>query len=310
MAITSYPSGFRGGALLKEVPLFDVITGNVFWVSSGSGDASNPGTFNRPLATIQGAIDKCTSGNGDYIFTKPGHAETVTATSIAMNKAGVSVVCIGNAEAQAAFTYGAAAATITVSAANCAWHGGVHAGNFDNVASAFTLGAAKGFTLSGARFEDNAANTHFLSIVTTNATNNAADDMTITGNSWYALALAPLAFVSILANNLRPVISNNTMDALATNDVGHFITLAAKIVNGARFVDNECIVVGATNAAVGIFITGSGTTSTGVVARNYVATLDSGSELIATAGTGLEFFDNLYTGNADKSGYLLPSIDS
>jgi hypothetical protein len=287
-----------------------MIAGNVYWVDSASGGDGNPGTFVRPLATLDAAINKCTSSNGDFIFVKPGHAETVTATSIALDVAGVTVHCLGNAEDQAVFTYGAAAATITVSAANCKWIGGHHLANFDNVAAAFTLGTAKGFTLTGAKFEDGTAALHFLSIVVTGATDNDADDLSVVDNTWYALALAPNAFVSILAAELRTTIAGNKVNMLATNDVGHFITLAAKIVSGARIVDNELIVTGATDAAVGIFLTGSGTTSTGIVARNLVASLDTTAELIATAGTGLKYFENYYTGVADKSGKLWPAVDA
>jgi hypothetical protein len=310
MAISSYPSGFRGGVLLKEVPLFDMIAGNVYWVDSGAGGAGNPGTFNRPLSTVDGAIGKCTASNGDFIFVKPGHAETVTASSIALDVAGVSVVCLGNAENQAVFTYGAAAATITVSAANCTWAGGIHQANFLDVASAFTLGAAKGFTLRDAKFEDTTASLNFLSIVTTGATDNDADDMTVANCSWYGLNTTPLAFVSILAAELRPTISGCSVNSASTADVGHFVTLAAKIVLGARFVDNELIVVGSAGATVGIFLTGSGTTNTGIVARNLVASLDTTTELIATAGTGLKFFENYYTGVADASGKLWPAVDA
>jgi hypothetical protein len=55
-------------------------------------------------------------------------------------------------------------------------------GNFDNVASAFTVTTAKDFRLEGASFVDNADDLHFMSIVTTNATNNAQDGLTIVGN--------------------------------------------------------------------------------------------------------------------------------
>jgi len=309
VAITSYPSGFRGGALLKEVPLFDMIAGDVFWVDSGSGGAGNPGTFNKPLDTVAGAFTKATAANGDYIFIKPGHAETVTATNMDLNKSGVTVVCTGNGENQAVFTFGAAAATIDVSAADVTWIGGVLKANFLDVASAFTLGASKSFTFKDAKCEDLSATLNFLSVVTTNATDNDSDDMTVSGINYYALNTTPLAFVSILAAELRPQVLGCNVDSAATNDVGHFITLAAKVVNGARFEHNELVVIGATDAAVGIFLTGSGT-STGIVAYNLVSSLDTTGELIATATTGLVFHENYYTGVADKSGKLWPVVDA
>jgi hypothetical protein len=40
-----------------------------------------------------------------------------------------------------------------------------------------------------------------------------------------------------------------------------------------------------------------------------VASLDTTTELIATAGTGLAYFNNYYTGTADTSGKLWPVVD-
>lgn len=261
-------------------------------------------------ATVNAAMSLCTAGAGDTVYVLPGHTETVTATSIAMNVAGVNVVCLGQGASAPIFTYGAAAATITVTGANNSWTGGRFVANFLDVAAAFTIGAAVNFKLQGAVCVDTSSVLNFLSIVVTGSTNNEADGLTVVGCSWYALATTSNAFVSILANERHLVITDNFMDAAATNDAGHFITLSSKVILGARILRNTCIVVGSTGAAVGIFLTGSGTTSTGLVAENKCASLDTTSELMFTAGTGLKFFDNLYTGVADKSGYLVPAADS
>jgi len=155
-------------------------------------------------------------------------------------------------------------------------------------------------------FEDNSATLNFLSIITTDAMDNNADDLTVVDNKWYGLNTTPLAFVSILAALLRPTISRNFADLAATSG-GEFITLAAKIVNGARFQDNIHTVVGATGTTTGIFLTGSGSTSTGIVSGNLVSSLDTTSELLATTGTGLVYHENYYTGDADASGKLWPA---
>jgi hypothetical protein len=261
----------------------------------------------RFVATVDQAIGLCTANAGDTIVVLPGHTETVTATSIALDVAGVNVVCLGNGSARPTFTFGAAAATITVSAADVSWKGGLFIGNFDNVASAFTVTTAKNFRLEGGSFVDSTDALHFVSIVTTNATNNASDGLTVVGNEWYGLALAPLAFVSILANENHVLITDNQVNLAATNDVGHFVTIAAKVVLNFRCLRNMLRVTGATNAAVGIFLTGSSTTNNGIVANNYVDSLDVTSPLLATAGTKLSFFENYYPVAADKNGALLPA---
>lgn len=285
-------------------------TGTVFFVHSGTGSDNNAGTDpGSPKATVQGAIDVCTAAKGDRVVVMPGHAETVTSTSINLNKSGVSVICIGSGLNRATFTYSTAAATITVSAANCGFYGGHHIANFLDVAAAFTVGAAKDFVMGYNTFVDSSASLNFESVILTGSTNNDADGLTIVGNYWLGLNTSPNAFVSILANEKRLTVTDNFIDLAATNDVGHFITLSSKIVTGTLIARNRAIIVGATNAAVGIFLTGSGTTSTGLVENNYVSSLDTTTELIATAGTGLVFIENYYTGTADASGKVWPAAD-
>ena len=261
----------------------------------------------RYYSTVDAAISACTANAGDTIYVLPGHTETVTATSIALDVAGVTVIGLGNGLNRPTFTYGAAAATITVTGANCKWTGCHFIANFDNVAAAFTVGAAKNFNLEGNTFEDNSASLHFLSILVTGATNNEADGLTIVGNMWYGLAAAPNAFISILANETHVLITDNHVNMAATNDVGHFVTLSSKVMLNFRCLRNILRVTGATTATVGIFLTGSATTCNGVVANNYCDSLDVTSPLFATAGTKLSFFENYYPVAADKNGALLPA---
>ena len=98
MAISSYPQGFRGGALIKELPFFDMVAGDVYWVDSGNGSSTNAGTFSRPLATLDQAINKCTANNGDRIYLYPGHSEAISAAAGAVfDVAGITVVGMGHA---------------------------------------------------------------------------------------------------------------------------------------------------------------------------------------------------------------------
>lgn len=264
----------------------------------------------RLFSTLDEAVGNCTANAGDTIYVLPGHTEDVTTTSIALDVAGINIVCLGSGTNRPTFTYGAAAATITVSAANISWKGGLFVGNFDNVAAAFTVTTAKYFKLEGATFNDNSASLHFLSIVVTNATDNAADGLNIVGNSWYGMALAPNAFISILAAEKDVLITDNYVNMLATNDVGHFLTVAAKVQTNLRVLRNTLIVVGATTATVGVFMTGSSTTNTGTVAYNLVNSLDTTTELIITAALNLALFENYYTGTITASGKLWPAVDA
>ena len=95
--------------------------GNIYYVSSVTGSASNDGTRpDKPMATVDQAISLAavTANNDDVIILLPGHAETVTATSIALDMAGLRIIGMGKGHKRATFTFGAAAATITVTGAN------------------------------------------------------------------------------------------------------------------------------------------------------------------------------------------------
>lgn len=262
----------------------------------------------RFYSTLDAAVGGCTANAGDIILVAPGHAETVTATSIALDVAGINIICLGNGSNRPTFTFGAADATITVSAADISWKGGLFVGNFDNVASAFTVTTAKNFKLEGGSFIDAASDKHFVSVVVTNTTDNAQDGLTVIGNEWYGLALAPNAFVSILANCNHVLLADNSVNMAATNDVGHFVTFGAKVVLNFRCLRNMLRVTGATTATAGIFLTASSSTNNGIVANNYIDSLDVTTPIIATTGTNLSFFENYYPAAADKNGALLPAI--
>lgn len=306
-----------GQSLMSSLPL--ALSGKVMVVGD-SGTANrdmivelfgyDPDGKLRFFSTVDEAIGACTSNAGDVILIAPGHTETVTATSIALDVAGVTIIGLGNGLNRPTFTFGAAAATITVSAANCKWTGCHFVANFADVASAFTLSTAKDFTLENNTFRDTTLILNFLSIVTTGTTDLACSGLTVIGNRWNSLATATLAFISILgdANYIR--LNDNFVEKASTSDVGHFLTITADTILSAEIMRNTLVIIGAANATVGIFLTGSSTDNTGVVAYNLVASLDTTTELIATAGTKLKFFENYYTGVADASGKLWPAVDA
>lgn len=305
------PNGVKNSGLTAIGASSLFTTGKTFYVQSTTGSDGNLGTDPAsPKGTVQGAISAARASLGDVVIIMPGHTETVTASSLNLSKAGIKFVCLGDGRNAPIFTLNAAASTVDVSAANVAWYGGIFEATKLDVASAFTLATAPNFTLDGGTFIDTTAILNFLSIVTTSAVDNEADDVTVNDNVWYGLNLAtPLAFLSVLAATIRPTFTYNKMFHKATAGA-EMITLAAKVVTGANFSFNNQNVVGATGTTTGIFLTGSSTTNTGVVEGNRSSSLDTTTELMFTAGTKLTFYDNLYTGVADKSGYIVPAIDA
>ena len=125
MGISSYPNGWKGGVVVKGVPLEIPNPGKVFWVNNSGvipqggigGSDSNDGTYLRPFGTIDGAIGKCTANRGDVIYVMPGHSETITTDSeVDFDVAGVRCIGLGHGGAMAQINFNATAATVAVGA--------------------------------------------------------------------------------------------------------------------------------------------------------------------------------------------------
>lgn len=122
MGVTNYPHGVGsfGMPVLGGGPL--MTTGNVFFVDSGASLASNGNDAkspDRPAATIDGAVGKCTASNGDIIFVMPGHNESLTAaTSLVVDVAGVQIIGLGHGNNRPILDYDNTAGTIEMDAAN------------------------------------------------------------------------------------------------------------------------------------------------------------------------------------------------
>lgn len=313
MALTRYTNGVESfGVPVIGSGQIPTTTGSYFFVDSSTGSAGNDGTSpTSALNTVDNAVNKCTANKGDVIVCMPGHAETISsATSLVLDVAGVTVIGLGTGNKRPTFTYATStAASVVVSADNVTVANCRFIGNLDNVAAAFTLGAAKYFELRGNDFIDNSAALHFITILVTGTTDNAVDGLRVVGNRWWGLALAPNAFISILGDTDLLYVADNLAVMAVTDDEGHFITITADTLRAAEITRNKLICTGSTGAAVGIFLTGSSTDNTGIVSYNLVSSLDTTAELIATAGTGLTFIENYYTGTADASGKLWPAVD-
>jgi hypothetical protein len=315
MPITNYPFGIASYGLPVLPGGIPPTTGKVVFVcnaTNANGSDGNRGTDpSQPLATVNAAYALCTANRGDLIIVMPGHAETVTATSIAHNVAGVQVIGLGSGALRPTFTFGAAAATITVSAANGGWSNCRFIANFLNVASAFTLSTAKNTTIANSDFLDTSNVLNFLCIVTTGATANDADGLALLNNYVYGLAATDGAVVSVLGDLLRLQVSYNVVDKPGvTSDTGHLITMSSKVCGGVRIIGNMLTCVALTSQSVGTLFTGSSTTSSGMCADNYVIISDTSSAIIATTGTKISFSQNFMGGVADGSGIVWPAGDT
>lgn len=321
--LSNFPGGFANGVTIRGIPVVQTHPGNVFYVNNSTvlapngvaGSDGNPGTYTRPYSTLDYAIGKCTAGRGDIIFIMPGHAETITsATTLLLDIAGIAIIGLGNGTSRPTFTFTTAnTATIPVSAANITVSNCKFVGNFLSIASAFTVGAAPNFTLQDCDFSDTDATHGFLSAVTTTVSVNA-DNLACIRNNIISIATtnAAAAFVILGTMTGLTLIENTVVNTVDRANTSVFLSHAALVMTAAYIFKNTVYCVNSTNTSVGMFISTSATTGSGIVLNNTIRGLDIAAAIIVTA-TAVQYgmFNNLYIGDGTmNSGFVLPAIGS
>lgn len=314
MGLTNFPNGITsfGVPVMGSGSQVPFTLGSYFFVNSATGvDSTANGSKDKPFATIDYAIGRCTAGAFDVILVAPSHAESITtAGAITLDVAGVTIIGLGKGLARPTISLGAAAASVVISAANCSVKNIIFTANFADVATCFTV-SGKDARIEECLFNEAGTDLNWLSCVLTSTTDNAADGLSVVNCERVSIDAAALAFISILGNCNRLYVAGNFDSQSSAANVGHFIIMAAKVCLSARIIGNILNLNGDNNAqTVGVFMTGSSTTSTGTVAYNLVNQLDATSELFDTATLDFGHFENRMTGTIAASGYVLPAIDS
>jgi hypothetical protein len=322
MSLSSFPGGFNTGLSVRGMPLTQTFATSfgptqqantgVWWVDSVNGSGTI-GSYTQPVASLARALQLAKTN--DVIVLKPGHTETIstaTATAGAWNVTGLQIIGLGTGARRPTITLDTATtATINVSAASISVSNVIFVANFLNIASLFTLTTAKDFVVDSCLIKDTSSVLNFVNIVTTSATSNANDGLTLNNNKITLLhTTAVNKLVSALGTHDSVTISNNIYTA-ATTDTGAVIPIAAgKVLTNSNVLNNIFSLQQTTGVTTGILITTNGTTNSGMIAGNFIQGLDATSEILVTASSGFLFSQNYYSGAADKSGYLLPAADA
>jgi hypothetical protein len=182
MPISNYPHGFMDGVTIRGVPINVAHPGKVFWVNNSSvvpdGSKSpsngNQGTYLQAFSSIDYAIGKCKAGRGDIIMVMPGHIEAVTATSIAIDVAGVAIIGLGEGALRPLLNFGATTSNIIMSAANSSIKNVILCATIDSVVAGLTITGAN--CTVDIETRDTSAAIEFISPIVTTAT---ADNLNI-----------------------------------------------------------------------------------------------------------------------------------
>jgi hypothetical protein len=240
-------------------------TGKTYYVDSGASNAAdtNDGrSWSKPLATLDGAINKCTSNQGDVILLAEGHAESWTTTGVKFTAdvAGITIISLGEGSNRATFTFGHTGTTSTISAANVTIENCLFVTAVDSVVTYGTISGAD-CKLINCEFRD-ATDKEVIS------------DWTITGDRFKAIGCFKNGYTSGNAN--ARVFSLNGVDNALIKDCILMTKVTTAVVN---FVTTACTNVVVDNC---IFYV-NGTTN---YSKTVVDTI-TGSSWIVTNGYDL-----------------------
>lgn len=163
MSLSNFPNGITSfGIPLLGSGGIPTTTGNYYFVDSGTGSSSNPGTKSKPMATINQAKDLCTADNGDVIIVFPGHAENIaSATSLVLDTAGVSIIGLGHGRNRPVLTFTATGSRIPISADDIYVSNFVFDASIASIVSAVTV-TGDDVTLDNIEWDFDATGIEFL----------------------------------------------------------------------------------------------------------------------------------------------------
>lgn len=304
MPPTNFPNGLAsfgmpvlGGGGVTIPPT----TGKVFFVHSGTGNNTTHlgDSPERPVATIDYAVGKCTASKGDIIIVMPGHAESIaSATTLALDVAGVSVIGLGRGRNRPVLSFTNTAGKIVISGANCRMSNLVLLADVSAVVTGISVEA-----------NDVELDNLYFGFVDT------GDD--------FAIMVLVSAFDRLYVHDCQFVAENTAgcnagiqfVDALDTqiwNNVfeGDYTTA---VLNGVTTLSTGVFVVGNTlrnsDTTAGVLLT-TAANSTGLAAYNSGGTLFATNITAPWANTGLLSIENYVVNVVTETAGITPATAS
>lgn len=308
MHMSNYPSGFSNGITLRGIPITQAHPGKAFWVYNGTtglmagqrgGSNGNKGTFDSPFSTIDYAIGQCVANRGDIIFVKPGHTESIsTAAFITADIAGVAIIGLGIGSNVPTLTWTAAAATISITAANVSFTNFKFVNNFADVVTMFDVAAGgDGLSFEGCVFTDTSTILNAIDFITL-AT--GVDDLYLNDCKVIGKSASNDSFITGVAHD-RIQISNCQIqfDVAQTAVVGLIETSG----NATNVWIKDCFF--RSNVDGALFLDFNGAANSGGVTNCYFSSIDiAGAVTDGFDFTGGHLFECYVAGEADSYGII------
>lgn len=303
---SNYPKGFDA-ITIRGLPLTQAQPGKVFWVSNATtllpgqkgGSDGNKGTFDAPFSTIDYAIGQCVASRGDVILVKPGHAENVSAAAaIAADVAGVAIVGLGAGSNRPTLSWTAAAATVTVTAANVTFQNMRFVNNFADVVTMFSVSAAGDeLTFENCLFTDTSTILNAIDFITL-AT--GADGLSVINCQVVGKSASNDSFITGVAHDRVRIDGCQIQFDVAQTSVVGVIETSGNATN--VWIKDSLF---RSNVDGALFLDFNGTANSGGVTNCYFSSIDTAGAV--TAGfdfTGGHFFECYVAGEDDTYGII------
>jgi hypothetical protein len=301
MGLTKFPKGVSSfGIPIIGGGSIPTTTGSYFFVGNQhSGvDAPGYGTMEKPFATLDYAIGKCTADKGDVIIVMPGHAENIaSAGGITCDVAGVTVVGLGNGGKRPRFSFTAADATFVISADDITFGNIQWEAKYADVATGLDVSAVDSITFNNCWFTESATNLNYVIVIdlATGASNITVDNCVCTCSD-----AANDSFINGVACSGLTVVDSRIYFTTAQAAACGQIAMSG---NSTNTLIRDCYFVSLVDNALHIDLNGDA--NTGIIANCYFSSLDTaGAVTTAIDATGCHVFECYVAGEADSFGLI------
>lgn len=305
--ISNFPNGFANGVTIRGLPLITTNPGRVFWVNGttvvaegGVGGSDNgPGTYQKPFATIDYAVGRCTANRGDIIMVMPGHSENISAaSSLDVDVAGVAIIGLGRGSLRPDLNFSATAGTVDMAAANTLLHNVTLTADVSAVVVGVNIDANY-VTLDAVEFNYNATGDDFITMIDA----DTVTGFTISNSKLIAEDTAGCNEAIRLDTAHETIIENCYIYGDFTD--GAIIGEGAASTN--VLIRNNCVYNSDTTAG---FVLNLSVACTGLAAYNTFGTLFATAPETAVDPGSLLCVENYVCNAVDESGALVPVVVS
>ncbi len=272
-------------------------------------DTADTATINVVASNV--SIQNCVF-NGNFlsiatVFTMGGASVTgtISGTTLTVAAVGSGALYVGSVITGTAIITNT---TITSQISGTTGGIGVYTVNFSQTFASGTITTlSKNFSVDSCRFRDNSSILGFLSILTTSSANQASDGLSFTRNVWRGQSTSATSALLIAGNLADLVVSDNFITMAVNNGNAALIAKTTKVTLNMLVQRNQCFRLN-TNTTGGGLISSTSTSDSGMVTDNNLQGATTTAAILWPTGNTFGQFNNLYDGDADASGFVLPAI--